>query len=318
MQIFNFSLVTTCRNEMRSILQWKQNVLDQTRRPDEIVIVDAFSDDGTAELLIDWAASDSSVRVYQEKGPPAHGRNLAISQAKFDYILSTDMGVRLSDNWCEELIRPFEKDSTVEIVAGNTCIDLETVKAPSAKAEYYFTNGGFSKLEPGFIPGNRSIAYKKNVWHKLGGLPEDLTFCADDSVFGRQMVQAGYKIAYAPKAMTYWGRHQTIRDFWKEEFNYGKGDGEANIKKPYMVKLWEKKLLPGFMVPFLNGCRAMQKQKWSAAVDRAIRAADLGTIAVMPIFAFGKGYWFAKGYLEGTNNAAKCIACRERLKQQTF
>ena len=45
----NFSLVTTCRNEMRSLARWKENIQSQTRQPDEIVIVDAFSDDGTAE-----------------------------------------------------------------------------------------------------------------------------------------------------------------------------------------------------------------------------------------------------------------------------
>jgi len=35
---------------------------------------------------------------------------------------------------------------------------------------------------------DRSVAYKKRVWRELGGLPEDLTFYADDSVFGRQML----------------------------------------------------------------------------------------------------------------------------------
>src|SRR5690606_34355555 len=97
---------------------------------------------------------------------------------------------------------------SVEVVAGNTCIDKETVKSAAARAEYYYENGGESKLGPGFVPGNRSVAYTKRVWSVLGGLPEDLTFYADDSVFGRQMVQAQLRFAYAPLAMTFWARPQ--------------------------------------------------------------------------------------------------------------
>lgn len=316
MQKLKFSLVTTCRNEMGSVTRWKKNILNQTRRPDEIVITDAFSDDGTAEFLAEWATADPRVKLYREKGAAAHGRNYAIEHATFEHILSTDMGVRLSKNWCEELIKPFEQDPSVDVVAGNTCLDKETVNSSAARAEYYLEDKGFPELGPGFVPGNRSTAYTKKVWRELNGLPEDLTFYADDSVFGRQMLQEGYKMAYAPKAMTYWGRHQTMRQFWKEQFNYGKGDGEADIKKPFVVKLWEKKLLPTFLVPFLNGCRTMQKQKWPGAVARAIRSADIVALAAMPVLYFGKGYWFARGYLTGTENAANCAACRQRLRPE--
>ena len=62
------------------------------------------------------------------------------------------------------------------------------------------------KLGAGFVPGNRSVAYTKKVWRELGGLPEDLTLYADDSVFGMQMIQAGYKMAYASRALVYWSR----------------------------------------------------------------------------------------------------------------
>jgi GT2 family glycosyltransferase len=202
--MIKFSLVTTCRNEVESLPRWKQDILGQTRPPDEIVIVDAFSDDGTAEMLFGWAENDGRVLVLQERGNAAHGRNLAIERAEHEHILSTDMGVRLCPVWCEELITPFEDDAEVDVVAGNTQIDAQAIKGAVARAEYYVENGGEPRLEPGFVPGNRSVAYTKKAWRQLGGLPEDLTFYADDSVFGRQMIQAGCRTAYAPKAMTYW------------------------------------------------------------------------------------------------------------------
>lgn len=312
--MIEFSLVTTCRNETDSLPRWKRDILGQTRPPDEIVIVDAFSDDGTAEMLLEWAVEDKRVLVIQEKGNAAHGRNLAIEKAKHEHILSTDMGVRLTPIWCEELIRPFEVDQTVEIVAGNTQIDKETVKTAVARAEYYVENGGEPRFGPGFVPGNRSVAYTKKVWRELGGLPEDLTFYADDSVFGRQMVEAGYKMVCAPKAMTYWGRPAKLRDFWKEQFKYGRGDGEALIKTPVAFRLHQKGYMPACFVSFFTGVRVLMKQLKAGAIWRALSQGDLAACGCMPLLVFGNGYCFGKGYLVGAGyGEANCAACRSRL-----
>lgn len=313
MDMLKFSLVTTCRNEISSLPRWKNDLLAQTRQPDEIVIVDAFSDDGTTELLFEWANQDKRIIVKQEKGAAAHGRNVAIRMASYEHILSTDMGVRLCPVWCEELIKPFENDPRVEVVAGSTQIDKETVKSTTARAEYYLTNGGESKFGLGFIPGNRSMAYIKKVWRELGSLPEDLTFYADDSVFGRQIVEGGYKMAYAPKAMTYWGRPRKLKQFWRETYNYGRGDGEALIKMPYALKL-HLKGMPAFFVPPLTGLRIMQQQCKLSAIIRAIKRFDLPALFMMPILTFGIGWSFSKGYLVGyIHGNEHCLECRKRL-----
>lgn len=310
-----FSLVVTCRNEMPGLLRWRCDIEAQTRQPDEIVIVDSESTDGTTEYLHEWAKTEGRVRVIVENCKPARGHNLGNAAARNEIILSTDMGVRLAPEWCEELIKPFEADPTVEVVAGATQIDRETVKSAAARAELYLENGGVVLPKPGQVVGNRSVAYLKRVWRELGGLPEDLTFYADDSVFGRQILQAGYKMAYAPRAMTYWGRPARLRQFWKEQWNYGRGDGEADIKKPYAVKLWEQKRIPAWLVPWLNGLRAIQKRNWARPLAQALRQKDWAALGLMPVLVFGNGYHFARGYLVGAHRGqTACLACRQRLR----
>jgi cellulose synthase/poly-beta-1,6-N-acetylglucosamine synthase-like glycosyltransferase len=312
--MLKFSLVTTCRNEKNSLPRWKENILGQTRQPDEIVIVDAFSDDGTAQMLLEWAKEDSRVIVKQEKGAAAHGRNKAIKLASNEYILSTDMGVRLCPVWCEELMKPFDEDSSIQVAAGNTMIDEETVKSAAARAEYYIENGGLIELGPCFVPGNRSIAYTKTVWKELGGLPEDLTFYADDSVFGRQINQAGYKIAYVPKAMTYWARPSKLRDFWKEQYNYGRGDGEAMIKTPAAFRLYKKGYLPKFLVGPLTGVRRMTRCHVATGIWRAICNFDILAFLYIPILEYGNGFYFGKAYVLGDSIGEKrCTNARTRL-----
>lgn len=307
-----FSVVTTCRNEMKSLPRWKQNILNQTRQPDEIVIVDAYSDDGTYEYLLDWAKNDKRISVIQKKGNAAKGRNYAIECAKYEHILSTDMGVRLNDIWCEELIVPFEINDSIQVVAGNTCIDTETIQSKVGWAEYYLENGGYAKLSNGHIPGNRSIAYKKDVWEAVGKLPEGLTFYADDSVFGRQLVQNGYNFAYAPNAMTFWGRPKTLGEFYKEQFVYGKGDGEAFIKTPKSIRI----NLPNFISPMTSGFINLIKINTFKGIYRAVIKLDIIAALYIPILVFGKYYNHTKGYLLGLNNVSEqCEQVRKRLQR---
>ncbi len=309
----NFSLVVTCFNEMKSLPRWYEDVVAQTRAPDEIIVVDSESTDGTTEFLRDWEKRNPCLKVIVQKCSPARGHNIGNELAQSEYIVSTDMGVRLDRKWFEEIVKPVEEDPSVEIVAGSYAIDKSTITTPTARAEYYIEGDGIPRLEPGFVVGNRSVVYKKSVWRELGGLPEDLTRYADDSVFGRQILQAGYKMAFAPEALVYWARPRKLKEFWKELFGYGRGDGEAAIKMPYAFNLYLKGM-PAFLVAPLTGLRVMQKQCRLSAIIRAISRFDLLALFMMPILTFGRGWNFGKGYLVGyAHGNEHCLECRKRL-----
>ena len=311
-----FSLVTTCLNEMRSLPRWREDLRAQSRQPDEVVIVDAVSKDGTQEFLQDWAKSDDRLKIKIEKCGAARGRNLAIEMAANDHVVSTDLGTRLDPHWFEEIVRPFEEDPTVEIVAGSFAIDLTTLQGAVARAELYLEDGGVPKLGLGFVPGNRSTAYIKKVWRELGGLPEDLTLYADDSVFGRQMLQGNYKTAYAPKAIVYWRRPSKFKAFWKEQYNYGRGDGEAHIKIPVAYHWYSKGLIPAWMVPTLTALRTMTQQLRPRAIAEALRKGDVLACLCMPLLLWGNGYNVGKGFLVGNEHGrTHCLSCRARLEK---
>jgi len=311
-----FSIVTTCRNEMESLPRWKKDILAQSRPPGEIVVVDAFSDDGTFEFLTQWAQRDARVKIIQEKGMPAHGRNFAIQNAAHEHVLSTDLGVGLSKDWCQELIAPFENDPNLEVVAGNTCIDRETIHSPWARAEYWMENGGEPKHRSGHVPSNRSSAYKKSVWKRLRGLPEDLTFAADDAVYGRQILQEGLKIAFAPNAMTYWGRPNKAKLFFREQYVYGRGDGEAFIKTPLVFKWHLRGSVPALFVPLLHVGVQCLKLPFYKGLGKAVVNGDLPAFFTMPLLMGGRAFHYAKGYLQGHGHGQRyCLDCRSRLRR---
>jgi GT2 family glycosyltransferase len=316
-----FTLIATCFNEMRSLPRWMEDIRKQTRQPDEIVITDAVSKDGTTAVLHEWAQRDSRVKVIVERCNAARGRNLAIERAENGHIVCTDMGVTVTPTWFEEIVRPFEDDPAVQIVMGSYAIDKSTIKSPAARAEY-FINGdyrpfmtntdGSVSLRPGVVPGNLSLAYTKKAWNALGRLPEDLTLYADDSVFGRQIMASNFKVAFAP---VLWSRHQKLKEFWAESFRYGKGDGEAAIKTPVAFRLCKNGKLPRSLVPFATATRELTRVSFWKALGKCFGNGDLIVALYLPMLVFGKGYYFAKGYLIGDDHGSiHCLECRNRLK----
>ena len=87
---------------MSSLPRWRADIAAQTRVPDEIVIVDNLSTDGTQEFLSEWATNCPTVKVHEVKCGAAQGRNIAIRLSENDHIVSTDMGVRLDPEWFAE------------------------------------------------------------------------------------------------------------------------------------------------------------------------------------------------------------------------
>lgn len=247
-----FSLVSTVFNEASRIRQTIADIEAQTVLPDEIVIVDAGSGDGTIDILKEWATG-SSIRIEVLVVPKcnvAQGRNIAIQHATHDFILSTDFGCRFEPGWVESLIVEFE-DESVDVVGGAFTVRKEEVNTLAAKADYILQNGYPVVMDEFFSVSSRSIAYKKHIWEKIGGYPEWLTLAADDTVFWKLVKKNGFKYTFIDKPNVYWLRHKTFKAFGKEDFRYGLGDGEAGINQRNVASKVIQLILRYMFVPNL-------------------------------------------------------------------
>ena len=114
-----FSLVSTVFNEKKRLQETIDDIEGQIVKPDQIVITDAGSTDGTFERLKQWATNSLiEIIILQKTGcNVAEGRNLAIRNARYDLIVSTDFGCRFHSQWLQSMIAPFD-DETVKVVGG--------------------------------------------------------------------------------------------------------------------------------------------------------------------------------------------------------
>lgn len=335
------SLVSTVLNDLAGAQHLVDDLRAQTRFPDEFVIVDGGSTDGTFEYLRDVAPSlPFDLRVIWEKGANvSRGRNHAIDEATHEVLLTTDFGCRLDARWVEKLMEPFEADPEVEIVTGTWKIRREDVRTPAQYAEWSL-NGGKMELiaTETCLASTRSLAFKKQVWKDFGRYPEDLTLAGDDAIFSMWMVQAKRTIAAAPEAICYWHRFPKLRSYWREARRNFRGAGEAIFFLNFGVRtgfLWLLEmgslllLVIGLTAWAITGdwrwaagsalfaglVWAKRFLRWLRALKHLAAAGRLGYfpwVVMLDVSTRTKGViGFWHGYFHGKNH---CQECRARMK----
>jgi len=222
------SLCATVFNESESIQPWLESIWSQTRRPDEVVICDGGSTDGTVEILLREADQNSLLKVIAcEEANVPEGRNLAMAEAKGSILAVTDAGTILNENWLKAIVEPLESDSSTDVVSG------------------FFEPAGRNRFErvlaaattpildempdDGFPPSSRSLALRKEWWSKVGGYPEWLRG-GEDLLFVYDLRDAGAKFTFAPDAVVSWYPRPKLRAFYDQYRHYGRGDGHAHMR----------------------------------------------------------------------------------------
>jgi len=228
------SLVVTVLNEAKTIEAFLDSIEKQTLKPDEVVIVDGGSTDWTINKLIK-PEMNLKVLVYAGSNR-SQGRNRGIQMAKNEIIAVTDCGCILDKNWFLEITKPFV-DEKVNAVAGYYLAKAETALQKCVAPFFCITESEIKKLARKknfeFLPSSRSFAFKKSVWSKVGGYPEDLNYC-EDLVFDQKIKSSGFNFYFASKAVVYWPQRKTFKSIYKQFFNYATGDGQAFFS-PYQT-----------------------------------------------------------------------------------
>ncbi len=220
------SVIATVLNEGESIRALMDSFVAQSRQPDELVIVDGGSTDNTLSVIESYQ-DRLPLRVIVSAGANiSAGRNIAIAAAKGPVIASTDAGVKLSPEWLAALIAPFESENPPQVVSGFFQPDTETLFEIAMGATVL---PELSDINPDtFLPSSRSIAFQKSAWKSVGGYPEWLDFC-EDLIFDLNLKDYADPFAFAPTAIAHFKPRTSIKSFFKQYYQYARGDGKADL-----------------------------------------------------------------------------------------
>jgi glycosyltransferase involved in cell wall biosynthesis len=106
------SLILVSKNEEKHVPKFLQSLKKQTRKPDEIILVDS-STDNTPNLMKPYV---NKVIFTEPRGCGA-ARDIGVKNSKGDILVFTDIDAVLHPNWLEEMIKTFDNPE-VNVVQG--------------------------------------------------------------------------------------------------------------------------------------------------------------------------------------------------------
>jgi glycosyltransferase involved in cell wall biosynthesis len=224
------SVIVTVLNEAESLSDLFDSLAAQTRQPNEVIIVDGGSVDGTVNLLrAEQARARFPLTILERPGTNiSQGRNAAIAAAHGEIIAATDGGVRLASTWLERLVAPLEERTreAPAVVAGFFRPGPQTLFEAAMGATVL---PELRDVDPDrFLPSSRSVAFLKSAASAVGGYPEWLDYC-EDLVFDLRLRDRFGPFVFAPGALVYFRPREGLRAFFQQYYRYARGDGKADL-----------------------------------------------------------------------------------------
>lgn len=227
--VFPFlSVVIPVLNGERTLRACLKSVVAADYPPDrrEILVVDNGSTDGTRAIIKEFPVR----YLYEPQRGCPQARNLGIREAKGQIIVSTDADCVVSQKWLLEMVKGFERDE-VGGVAGEVVAYLPRTPAERYAARVRHLSPQKYITRP-ILPfaAFANLAFRREVFDRVGFLDEDIPLGESTDFCTRFLRETGQRLQYAPKALVFHQHRKTVREFFWQQWKYGRGHAQLHIK----------------------------------------------------------------------------------------
>ena len=224
------SVIVCAYNEAGYLASCLHSLLAQSRRPDELLVVNNASTDDTALV----ARGIGGARVIDERRKGlVRARETARRAATGDLLVYLDADCRAPLTWLERVERRFVRDATIVATSGPyRFYDWDWVGRTMIRA-YDLTVAPLTQLLVYRLLGIGTLFYggnfavRREALDAIGGFDPAIDFHGEDTNLGRRLVRVG-KVSMAPECWLYTSarryramgkRHVVrlyVRNFWSE------------------------------------------------------------------------------------------------------
>jgi glycosyltransferase involved in cell wall biosynthesis len=237
------SVIICTRDRATELERCLASLREQTRVPDQIVVVDNASDDNGRTRDVALAAGVEYVR--EDRPGLDIARNSGVHAATGDIVAFTDDDVHVHGRWLERLAAAFDDAP----VMGVTGLVLPAELATEAQ-RHFETFWGFGRgyepivFDESFYDIDRthgcpawevgagaSMAFRREIFEHAGLFDERLDVgaagCSGDSEFWHRILTHGYRCRYEPSAVAFHFHRREFAGLSRQIFAYMRGHAAA-------------------------------------------------------------------------------------------
>lgn len=185
----NITVVIPCFNDGNYIMEAINSILSQTLKADKIIIIDDGSNQETKAILNTINKKEVEI-VFQENQGVSKARNVGISLAKTEYILTLDADDSFEPTFIEKALAILKANTEVAIVGSH----VKVIYEDGTQSEIKYPLGGTVN---DFLVKNNGIAsclYRKECWKAVSGYDEKMHNGYEDWEFWISILKEGKRM----------------------------------------------------------------------------------------------------------------------------
>lgn len=205
---------------LRIIIENEDNMVDK------VILID----DGSKFFIKNYSNEFKKISqkievIRQENKGPGGARNTGVALANTEIVVFLDHDCRPHKGWIMNLIKPIIYYNAVAV--GGTVLTYEEDTIISKFANFRKLLRKPVKNKHGQITNiiTANSAFLKKIFNTVNGFDERLNKAAEDLDLTYKLSRSGYhdRLYYASEAIVMHKHRSNLKDFWKQQFNYGLG-----------------------------------------------------------------------------------------------